>query len=1567
MVESFARAEYKFANPQDAGSSLPLADEARGELSRPAKPGLRALHDQLASLLAELTLASREVGTLGFPQASADYMKSIQLADSIDQSEVARQRKIIFKELISHPDMKPEQRKFLLQLDMDLHTLQRAPGFSRANMGLAMIRAGYANDGEQLLAQAQSIDPEMKEDPNFRRHHAAAVAKSEQAARRDASPETPPIRPSATDLSQQPALNPGQTPSDRPATNQTPSQVPGLTRPQESQPGQKVQPETSQIENRADTTRISPFVPSNREQPSPLQQSMGLFRMVTSPQSLTPELRKQFEAAIAAADQGQSPRVASLAQEINKTQAAINSQMTDQVLKQVGALDQQALAIVQKLPKEKQDQIISMYQQIDKAPSRREREIIEGRISALSPDLMPILGKRDQALGPQILERLYDLNQKNNDLSDERNQSALTRFTYGQALAKAGDLSNAQKYMADALARNNNPELAAAMKQAADQLTKPGDPTVQPPPSTDSTPQSTTQTQQQSIPAIDLLKSTDQKFQAAPDKAQAIMTLYPDYQRAISLANAGCDQVAAQMKTLQDQVNKVWTPDKESQYQKLASQQQQELAKLSPAEKDQFNKLFASGTTDAERAQIQQSLTQTHPQLISTAQQMVQLTKEAMPLIAQANQLQPILVQAYDAKFLTNLLYANALDQAGDSKGSKQQLTNAFGGVPPESRAAYAADPNVAALMKKEGLVLNGTTVTAVEASTLAPSAVSPAPTDAKPPSAVSATPTDSAAKPPSAVSPPPTDSAVAPPTDVKPPAVSPTAEVKTPLARTSSTEVTQNQIGNPRTDAPFSRTSGTQSPDDLAAKSSYSDLMQLAAMKLPTSLDVARPYFEAAIKSADKDAGDDKVIKTITYLQQALETGKYVENGQEKAVTNQERLQAHQVILDYLKKTVEPMDSRIQYSTALKSNHLYADAEKQMLAAKDAADRIPISLIRKEVELLQKDAKDPAVAPLASAQMTDLATKLQQNTQLPIQIRYAIASFYISGGRMNDGTPIKDLQITGYDASGKPVQEAVDTHILKPEQAAGIIQEVVQKQKDINGVDLTKSPELDQTLAGLRVLTMANSPDELKKRIAAANHYFDDGCSTFWSTAAGLATTAVVMAAMSRFMPGSSQYLRYGVAGLAGFGTSTVTNHEIQTKWFKHDDFTWSDAAFQGGGTYVATSALLLSLKGLTNHFGANFNPARTGELGMAALESKGASYYKPLLEAIQNANGVPSDELLNAAASNTGTYQQLANFYTQHGLQIPDQISKLITAGSGSHSFGATLQGLADTYRAAGYQVPTQLATALQGGDKLLDATTAGQFLSQNGVAYNNLYTLFPQARGMEVPLTSATQSTTPPSGFFSRAMNKANELNPWRPLSADAIPADLGGTQFKIGYTSYFGYDVLNTSFAGTRDWLNNQKDANGNRVTPLGVLQERLVPIALESLVAAPVIGGSMMSAGTPLNRNPFAAYSEASNSRAAWYAQNAPKNLFETFAVPYNATLYEGSMITSSALAPLARPMQILSFGGTTVPAFAPRGLDIYMGSQLSQTGAPYQKLLDLTTKPIENEDSASKPSPSNPG
>ncbi|MBS1955607.1 MAG: hypothetical protein JST89_15600 [Cyanobacteria bacterium SZAS-4] len=155
--------------------------------------GQQMVARELTNLMSRLQNAQETFSQNGMRAAIPEYMAAIRTADSIDQKAVAKERENI-KELLKDKSLDAKTRRLLLQEDADLHTLQRAPGFARANFALLTIRSGDQFNGTQLLVEAQKKDYEMSKDPNFQRHLKYAIDDKNNAPPREKFTQYQPVQ-----------------------------------------------------------------------------------------------------------------------------------------------------------------------------------------------------------------------------------------------------------------------------------------------------------------------------------------------------------------------------------------------------------------------------------------------------------------------------------------------------------------------------------------------------------------------------------------------------------------------------------------------------------------------------------------------------------------------------------------------------------------------------------------------------------------------------------------------------------------------------------------------------------------------------------------------------------------------------------------------------------------------------------------------------------------------------------------------------------------------------------------------------------------------------------------------------------------------------------------------------------------------------------------------------------------------------------------------------------------------------------------------------------------------------
>lgn len=91
-------------------------------------------------------------------EAEECYFQAIRAADQIDQKAVETERQRVRQEM-QRTDLNDEQKRALVQADLMLYSLQRAPDFTRGNLALAYFRTGHTSAGAQMLVEATDHSP----------------------------------------------------------------------------------------------------------------------------------------------------------------------------------------------------------------------------------------------------------------------------------------------------------------------------------------------------------------------------------------------------------------------------------------------------------------------------------------------------------------------------------------------------------------------------------------------------------------------------------------------------------------------------------------------------------------------------------------------------------------------------------------------------------------------------------------------------------------------------------------------------------------------------------------------------------------------------------------------------------------------------------------------------------------------------------------------------------------------------------------------------------------------------------------------------------------------------------------------------------------------------------------------------------------------------------------------------------------------------------------------------------------------------------------------------------------
>ncbi|MBI4532841.1 MAG: hypothetical protein HY711_02750, partial [Candidatus Melainabacteria bacterium] len=614
----------------------------------------------------------------GFEAAVPHYFAAIDAADRIDQTEVAAERKRLKTQLNSERD--PAKRRELVQYDMTLHDMQRAPGVVRANLGLAYLRNGRQAEGVRMLLEAQRLDPEMAADPNFQRH----LEMLDQAGVPDGRRQyEQPIDRGGT----QPRDQRGGQPADRRTqsagerTQPTDQGSGNPTGERGQQPGdqrgglptdQGTQQPTDRKTQSTDGTGTQPTdqvtLPSGNNRPdaqtfdNPFVHIQKANEALVKAGTLSPEIKAEYEAAIKAADSIDRKYLLEQAKPLQEALVKAYPQETQQ---KVATLEQERNAMFQKLPQETQTKLKELDAKFAAATTDAEREAIKKQIKELAPDLAKKQEEID-ALTAQpraILEQLKLI-------ESMMNASALARFAYAEALRKTGDKENAKKLLEEvakldpSAAKDEKFQAAAkdvglAVPSEGQVATKPeGQVATQPEAQTRDKPEGQVEQPTAGAPQID--NGTFDLLQKAHEtnEKQGFAAAKPLYEQAIAAAG-GIDQAKIDQQ-LKEAEAKLKTTD----------EQAKTLRAQLPADKQQK---FAELETQLSKATTQEAVQPILGQMLEVAPDLTRKMAE------QADQQQSVfaLTQIKHAPFTATFQFGLAQHNAGDVAGGKATLQKA--------------------------------------------------------------------------------------------------------------------------------------------------------------------------------------------------------------------------------------------------------------------------------------------------------------------------------------------------------------------------------------------------------------------------------------------------------------------------------------------------------------------------------------------------------------------------------------------------------------------------------------------------------------------------------------------------------------------------------------------------------------------------------------------------------------------------------------------------------------------------------------------------------------------------
>lgn len=535
--------QQQFGSPQPPAGSDSLRQEA---FQRPEGQAFR--HESVNSIysanfdnpVSHLDNARMSLRRGDFQSAEREYFAAIRAADRIDQREVARERERVKQALQSESD--PAKRRELVQWDSTLHDMQRAPGFTRANLGLCYIRMGYHGEGHYLLMEAGKRDPEMYNDPNFIRRLKALGRPMPGREGGVPGGYDQGRQPVPTDQGRQPGRRPGDTSVQRPPDGST------------TRPADRVQPPSGT--SRHDAQNFD----------NPFSHVAKANEDFAKNGKLSPQSKAEYEAAIKAAD---SIDRQYLAQQMKTLQDALAKAYPPETQRLVAAKEKERDDMLAALPQDKKDKLKELGTKLSYAKTPEEQEQVKKQMRELVPDLAKKQDEIDQltAQPKAILEQLQALQHLNNS-------SALARFAYAEALRQSGDKTSAKQLLEQVAKLDPNATKDAKFQEAAKDVGLTLKPTDASTPPAEKPPESGTE--QPTTPgasgateedAFDLLQKAHEL-----NEKQGFAAAKPAFERAVAAADKiDMKMVDDNIKKIEEALKTETDPEKQKKLQELGA------------------------------------------------------------------------------------------------------------------------------------------------------------------------------------------------------------------------------------------------------------------------------------------------------------------------------------------------------------------------------------------------------------------------------------------------------------------------------------------------------------------------------------------------------------------------------------------------------------------------------------------------------------------------------------------------------------------------------------------------------------------------------------------------------------------------------------------------------------------------------------------------------------------------------------------------------------------------------------------------------------------------------------
>lgn len=179
---------------------------------------------------------------------------------------------------------------------------------------------------------------------------------------------------------------------------------------------------------------------------------------------LTPELKKEFEGAIADTDKGPSPAIPELTKKAADLQDEIKKLFPPEKQQEAKDLQTGLEADMKKLPDDKRQQLMLLMQIMGQAENKDDAQKIVDKMKQVAPDVVDKMEKLDKLMGP-VLEKTGEYQATSMALAMEQKDAIVTRILYAQVCLHSGDQATAAKYIKQAADKDQDllkdPQFAA--------------------------------------------------------------------------------------------------------------------------------------------------------------------------------------------------------------------------------------------------------------------------------------------------------------------------------------------------------------------------------------------------------------------------------------------------------------------------------------------------------------------------------------------------------------------------------------------------------------------------------------------------------------------------------------------------------------------------------------------------------------------------------------------------------------------------------------------------------------------------------------------------------------------------------------------------------------------------------------------------------------------------------------------------------------------------------------------------------------------------------------------------